>query len=114
VIIGNKDCKHPYSASILNISAMSFGSLSASAVEALNAGAKIGNFAHNTGEGGLSDYHLTHGGDVIRQIGTGYLGCRDEEGNFNPELFVEKAKHTYVKMIELNISQCANTGYGGI
>src|SRR5690625_6073373 len=93
VIIGNKDCKHPSSASILNISAMSFGSLSAAAVEALNAGANIGNFAHNTGEGGLSDYHLKHGGDVIWQIGTGYFGCRDEEGNFNPELFVEKAKH---------------------
>src|SRR5690625_3922531 len=114
VIIGNKDCKHPYSASILNISAMSFGSLSAAAVEALNAGAKIGNFAHNTGEGGLSDYHLKHGGDVIWQIGTGYFGCRDEVGNFNPELFVEKAKHPNVKMIELKISQGAKPGHGGI
>src|SRR5690625_3243127 len=114
VIIGNKDCKHPYSASILNISAMSFGSLSAAAVEALNAGAKIGNFAHNTGEGGLSDYHLKHEGDVIWQIGTGYLGCRDEVGNFNTELFAEKAKHPNVKMIELKISQGAKPGHGGI
>ena len=114
ILIGNKDCKHPYSASLLNISAMSFGAISANAVEALNAGAKIGNFAHNTGEGGLSDYHLKHGGDLIWQIGTGYFGCRNEEGNFNPELFAEKAKHPYVKMIELKISQGAKPGHGGI
>lgn len=114
VMIGNKDCKQPYSASILNISAMSFGSLSAAAVEALNAGAKIGNFAHNTGEGGLSDYHLKHGGDIIWQIGTGYFGCRDEHGNFNPELFAEKSHHPNVKMIELKISQGAKPGHGGI
>src|SRR5690606_22866660 len=79
VTIGNKDCKQPYSASIFNVSAMSFGSLSKQAVEALNGGAKIGNFAHNTGESGLSDYHLKQGGDIIWQIGTGYFGCRDEE-----------------------------------
>jgi len=114
VIIGNKDCKHPYSSSIINISAMSFGSLSANAVEALNGGAKIGNFAHNTGEGGLSDYHLKHGGDVKWQIGTGYFGCRDEKGNFNPELFATNAKHPNVKMIELKISQGAKPGHGGI
>src|SRR5690554_6748763 len=114
VTIGNKDCKQPYSASILNISAMSFGSLSAEAVEALNAGAKIGGFAHNTGEGGLSDYHLKHGGDVIWQIGTGYFGCRDDEGNFNPELFAKNAQHPHVKMIELKISQGAKPGHGGI
>ena len=84
VLIGNKDCKQPYKASILNISAMSFGSLSSHAVEALNAGAKIGGFAHNTGEGGLSPYHLRHGGDIIWQIGTGYFGARDEEGKFCP------------------------------
>ncbi|MCL8007325.1 FMN-binding glutamate synthase family protein [Gelidibacter japonicus] len=113
-IIGNKDCKHPYSASILNISAMSFGALSANAIEALNAGAKIGNFAHNTGEGGLSDYHLKHGGDLIWQIGTAYFGCRYEDGKFNPELFAEKAKHPNVKMIELKISQGAKPGHGGI
>lgn len=114
VIIGNKDCKQPYSASILNISAMSFGALSSNAVEALNGGAKIGNFAHNTGEGGLSDYHLKHGGDLIWQIGTGYFGCRTEEGEFNPELFAEKAKHENVKMIELKLSQGAKPGHGGI
>src|SRR5690554_3696870 len=114
VLIGNKDCKHPYSSSILNISAMSFGSLSSNAIEALNGGAKIGNFAHNTGEGGLSDYHLKHGGDIIWQIGTGYFGCRDEEGNFNPELFAEKSKTPSVKMIELKISQGAKPGHGGI
>ncbi|HUH27273.1 FMN-binding glutamate synthase family protein [Gelidibacter sp.] len=113
-LIGNKACKHPYSASILNIAAMSFGAISANAVEALNAGAKIGNFAHNTGEGGLSDYHLKHGGDLIWQIGTAYFGCRDEEGKFNPELFSEKAKHPNVKMIELKISQGAKPGHGGI
>lgn len=114
VEIGNKDCKQPYSASLLNISAMSFGALSGNAVEALNWGAKIGGFAHNTGEGGISDYHLKHGGDLIWQIGTGYFGCRDEEGNFNPELFAEKAQHPNVKMIELKISQGAKPGHGGI
>lgn len=114
ITIGNKGCKHPYSASILNISAMSFGALSANAVQALNAGAKIGNFAHNTGEGGLSEYHLKHGGDLIWQIGTGYFGCRDENGNFNPELFSKKAQHPHVKMIELKISQGAKPGHGGI
>lgn len=114
VLIGNKDCKHPYSASLLNISAMSFGAISANAVKALNAGAKIGGFAHNTGEGGLSDHHLAEGGDLIWQIGTGYFGCRDEEGKFNPELFAEKSKHPHVKMIELKISQGAKPGHGGI
>src|SRR5690554_4950930 len=114
VLIGNKDCKQPYSASIFNISAMSFGALSSEAVEAFNGGAKIGGFAHNTGEGGLSSYHLKHGGDLIWQIGTAYFGCRDEEGNFNPELFAEKAKHPHVKMIELKISQGAKPGHGGI
>lgn len=114
VTIGNKDCKQPYSSSILNISAMSFGAISGNAVEALNAGAKIGNFAHNTGEGGLSDYHLKHGGDLIWQIGTGYFGCRDDDGNFNPELFEKKATQSNVKMIELKLSQGAKPGHGGI
>src|SRR5690625_2599752 len=114
VEIGNKDCKQPYSASILNISAMSFGALSGVAVEALNWGASLGNFAHNTGEGGISDHHLKHGGDLIWQVGTGYFGCRDEHGNFDPELFAEKAKHPNVKMIELKISQGAKPGHGGI
>ena len=114
VTIGNKDCTQPYSASIFNVSAMSFGSLSSNAIEALNAGAKIGNFAHNTGEGGLSPYHLKHEGDIIWQIGTGYFGCRDDDGNFSGELFAKKAAAPQVKMIELKLSQGAKPGHGGI
>src|SRR5690606_10326578 len=114
VQIGNKDCKQPYSASIFNISAMSYGSLSSNAVEAMNAGAQIGGFAHNTGEGGLSPFHLKHGGDLIWQIGTGYFGCRDDEGKFAPELFAQKAQLPNVKMIEVKISQGAKPGHGGI
>ncbi|MEE9431815.1 MAG: FMN-binding glutamate synthase family protein [Melioribacteraceae bacterium] len=114
IIIGGSECKQPYSASILNISAMSFGSLSKNAVMAMNKGAKLNNFAHNTGEGGLSPYHLKYGGDIIWQIGTGYFGCRDEAGNFNPELFKEQARKNEVKMIEIKISQGAKPGHGGI
>lgn len=114
VVFGNKDCKQPYSASIFNISAMSYGSLSSNAVEAFNAGAKIGGFAHNTGEGGLSDYHLKHGGDLIWQVGTGYFGCRNEDGTFSEELFAKKSQTPNVKMIELKISQGAKPGHGGI
>ncbi|WP_276373279.1 FMN-binding glutamate synthase family protein [Chryseolinea sp. H1M3-3] len=114
VLVGSKDCKQPYSASILNVSAMSFGSLSSHAVEALNAGAKIGSFAHNTGEGGLSPYHLKQGGDIIWQIGTGYFGARDEEGKFSPEAFRKNASRPEVKMIELKLSQGAKPGHGGI
>ena len=114
VVFGNKDCKQPYSASIFNISAMSYGSLSANAVEAMNAGAKIGGFAHNTGEGGLTPHHLKHGGDIIWQIGTGYFGCRTADGNFSPEAFRKKAATPQVKMIEIKISQGAKPGHGGI
>ena len=114
VQVGGPDCKQPYSASILNISAMSFGSLSCNAILALNKGAKLGGFAHNTGEGGLSSYHLKNGGDIIWQIGTGYFGCRDKDGNFNPELFKEKASLDSVKMIEIKLSQGAKPGHGGI
>ncbi|HQU56039.1 MAG: FMN-binding glutamate synthase family protein [Chitinophagaceae bacterium] len=114
VLFGNKDCLQPYNASIYNISAMSYGSLSSNAIEALNGGAKIGGFAHNTGEGGLSPYHLKHGGDIIWQIGTGYFGCRTEDGNFDEELFAKKSTHPHVKMIELKISQGAKPGHGGI
>ncbi|NIG56871.1 FMN-binding glutamate synthase family protein [Chitinophaga sp. Cy-1792] len=114
VTFGGKDCLQPYSASIFNVSAMSYGSLSSNAVEALNAGAKIGNFAHNTGEGGISDFHLKHGGDIIWQIGTGYFGCRDEHGNFSDELFAEKCALPNIKMVELKISQGAKPGHGGI
>lgn len=114
IIFGNKDCKQPYNGSILNISAMSYGSLSSNAVEAMNGGAKIGGFAHNTGEGGLSDFHLRRGGDIIWQIGTGYFGCRNEDGNFSADLFADKAKLPNVKMIEIKISQGAKPGHGGI
>lgn len=114
VLIGNRDCKQPYSASILNISAMSYGSLSKQAVMAMNGGAKLGGFAHNTGEGGISPYHLKAGGDLIWQIGTGYFGCRDNEGKFAPELFAKNAALPQVKMIELKISQGAKPGHGGI
>ncbi|WP_026946450.1 FMN-binding glutamate synthase family protein [Algoriphagus marincola] len=113
VTIGSEFCKKPYSASIFNISAMSFGSLSSNAIKALNLGAKKGKFFHNTGEGGISPYHL-QGGDICWQIGTGYFGCRDEEGNFNLEMFQEKAKLPEVKLIEIKISQGAKPGHGGV
>ena len=113
VVIGGTDCKQPYSASLLNISAMSFGALSKNAVIALNQGAKIGAFAHNTGEGGLSPYHL-QGGDLIWQIGTGYFGCRDNDGKFSPETFSKKSTKEEVKMIEIKLSQGAKPGHGGI
>ncbi len=112
--IGNEACKQPYEASLLNISAMSFGSLSKNAVMAMNKGAKIAGFAQNTGEGGLSPYHLKYGGDVIWQVGTGYFGCRNDDGTFNPETFKENAIKPQVKMIEIKISQGAKPGHGGI
>jgi glutamate synthase domain-containing protein 2 len=113
VTIGEKS-KHPYHASVLNISAMSFGSLSQAAVLALNGGAKDGGFAHNTGEGGLSPYHLQPGGDVIWQIGTGYFGARARDGRFDSARFAENAARPQVKMIELKLSQGAKPGHGGI
>ncbi|WP_452221202.1 FMN-binding glutamate synthase family protein [Lacinutrix salivirga] len=112
--IGGKDCKQPYSSSFLNISAMSFGSLSDNAIMALNKGAKMGNFAHNTGEGGISDYHLKHGGDLIWQIGTGYFGCRKDDGTFNEVTYRENAIRPEVKMIEIKLSQGAKPGHGGM
>ncbi|MCM4169543.1 Isopentenyl-diphosphate delta-isomerase [Arenibacter antarcticus] len=114
LVIGGKDCKQPYSSSLLNISAMSFGSLSNNAILAMNKGAKMGNFAHNTGEGGISDYHLEHEGDLIWQIGTGYFGCRNDDGTFNGESFRESALRPQVKMIEIKLSQGAKPGHGGI
>ena len=114
VLVGGPDCKQPYSASVFNVSGMSYGSLSKNAVLALNSGAKKGNFAHNTGEGGLSPYHLEPGGDVIWQIGTGYFGCRDKSGNFNVEEFAKRATLPTVKMIEIKLSQGAKPGHGGI
>ncbi|MFL0352139.1 FMN-binding glutamate synthase family protein [Xanthomarina sp. GH4-25] len=114
LLIGGKDCKQPYSSSLLNISAMSFGSLSDNAIMALNKGAKMGNFAHNTGEGGISDYHLKYGGDLIWQIGTGYFCCRHDDGTFNEVTFRENAILPEVKMIEIKLSQGAKPGHGGI
>jgi glutamate synthase domain-containing protein 2 len=114
VKFGGPDCSKPYLASPMNISAMSYGALSKHAIMALNKGAKIGNFAHNTGEGGLSPYHLKHGGDIIWQIGTGYFGCRDSNGQFDREKFSQSARLDVVKMIEIKLSQGAKPGHGGI
>ncbi len=114
VRFGEGRCKQPYDASVLNISAMSFGSLSSNAIEALNWGAKLGGFAHNTGEGGISSYHLQHGGDLVWQIGTGYFGARDEQGRFNDDAFSKNASLPNVKMIEIKLSQGAKPGHGGI
>ena len=113
VLIGNHLCMQPYDASIYNIGAMSYGALSKAAIMALNQGAKLGSFAHNTGEGGISEYHLK-GGDLIWQIGTGYFGCRDEKGRFHSLAFRKNALRTQVKMIELKLSQGAKPGHGGI
>jgi len=112
--IGGKDCRQPYSSSLLNVSAMSFGSLSKNAILALNKGAAEGGFAHNTGEGGVSRYHLEGGGDLIWQIGSGYFGCRTAQGEFNPERFEEVAADQRIRMIELKLSQGAKPGAGGI
>ena len=114
ITIGGPDCTAPYSSSLLNISAMSFGSLSPNAILALSGAARDGGFAHNTGEGGISPYHLEPGGDLIWQIGTGYFGCRTPEGTFCERAFAEKAIDTRVKMIELKLSQGAKPGHGGI
>jgi glutamate synthase domain-containing protein 2 len=114
VMVGGPDCKLPYSASIFNISAMSFGSLSQNAILALNGGAFMGNFAHNTGEGGISDYHAEPKGDLIWQIGTGYFGCRHHDGTFSDEAFAARSALPQVKMIEIKLSQGAKPGHGGI
>lgn len=113
VTIGNEQCSQPYSASLFNISAMSFGSLSDRAQISLNRGAKKGGFYHNTGEGGISQFHL-EGGDLCWQIGTGYFGCRDEEGKFSATLFKKYARLENVKMVEIKLSQGAKPGHGGV
>ncbi|MCS6116278.1 FMN-binding glutamate synthase family protein [Shewanella baltica] len=113
VVIGGKDCQQPYSASLFNISAMSFGALSKNAIQALNLGAKAGEFFHDTGEGGISEYHL-QGGDLVWEIGTGYFGCRTENGCFDAEKFKQKANWEQVKMIEIKLSQGAKPGHGGV
>jgi glutamate synthase domain-containing protein 2 len=112
--IGGQEGADPYMASIFNISAMSFGSLSANAILALNRGAKLGGFAHDTGEGAISPYHREHGGDLIWEIGSGYFGCRTADGRFDPGRFAEQAADPQVKMIELKLSQGAKPGRGGI
>jgi glutamate synthase domain-containing protein 2 len=113
VLIGGPDCLQPYLASRLNVSGMSFGALSYRAVKALNEGAKRGKFAHNTGEGGISPYHL-RGGDLIFQVGTGYFGCRTRDGHFDPDQFALQARRAEVKMVELKLSQGAKPSQGGI
>jgi glutamate synthase domain-containing protein 2 len=112
--VGGPDCGKPYSSSVLNVSAMSFGALSANAIRALNKGAKMGGFAHDTGEGGLSSYHRENGGDIIWEIGSGYFGCRTPDGKFSPERFAEQAASEQVKMIEIKLSQGAKPGHGGV
>ncbi|ADR58000.1 Glutamate synthase (NADPH) [Pseudomonas putida BIRD-1] len=114
IAIGGPQCRMPYSASIFNISAMSFGALSANAIAALNRGARMGRFAHDTGEGSISPYHREHGGDLIWEIGSGYFGCRTEDGRFDPQRFAEQARSAQVKMIEIKLSQGAKPGHGGI
>lgn len=114
VRIGGPDCAQPYDASIYNISAMSFGSLSANAISALNRGAAKGGFAHDTGEGGVSLYHKEGGGDLIYQVASGYFGCRNEDGSFSEERFAAQAANPQIRMIELKLSQGAKPGHGGM
>lgn len=114
VLIGGPDCTQPYVASLYNISAMSFGSLSAQAIEALNTGARLGGFAHDTGEGSVSRYHKAGGGDLIYQVASGYFGCRAPDGSFDPEKFRETASLPQIKMIEVKLSQGAKPGHGGM
>ncbi len=113
VVIG-AGCAKPYAASVFNISAMSFGALSANAIRALNKGAKLGGFYHDTGEGSISPYHRENGGDLVWEIGSGYFGCRDEHGRFSEEKFAENAQSGQVKMIEVKLSQGAKPGHGGV
>ncbi|MBD8495001.1 FMN-binding glutamate synthase family protein [Pseudomonas syringae] len=114
VEIGGPQCKQPYSASVFNISAMSFGSLSANAIRALNKGAKLGNFSHDTGEGSISPYHRENGGDLVWELGSGYFGCRTDDGRFDPQKFAKQASEPQVKMVEIKLSQGAKPGHGGI
>lgn len=113
IVIG-RNCAKPYSASVFNISAMSFGSLSANAILSLNAGARKGGFYHDTGEGSISRYHREPGGDLVWEIGSGYFGCRNPDGSFNPDMFRQNATLEQVTMIEVKLSQGAKPGHGGI
>jgi glutamate synthase domain-containing protein 2 len=114
VHVGGPDCTKPYDMALLNVSAMSFGALSANAVLALNWGAAKGGFAQDTGEGGLSKYHLEHGGDLVWELGSGYFGARTKDGGFDADMFADKAAHDSVKMVELKLSQGAKPGIGGV
>jgi len=114
IVIGGPECGKPYSASVFNISAMSFGALSSNAIRALNIGAKKGNFAHDTGEGGYSAYHRENGGDIIWEVGSGYFSCRNPDGTFCAEKFKDNASCQQVKMVELKLSQGAKPGHGGV
>jgi len=114
ITIGGDQCRAPYSASVFNISAMSFGSLSANAIRALNAGAKRGGFYHDTGEGSISVYHREAGGDIVWELGSGYFGCRTDDGHFDPDRFAQQAASEQVKMIEIKLSQGAKPGHGGV
>jgi glutamate synthase domain-containing protein 2 len=114
ITIGGEQCARPYSASIFNISAMSFGALSGAAIRALNAGARRGGFSHDTGEGSISPYHLEMGGDIVWELGSGYFGCRTEDGRFDPDRFAAQAAHEQVRMIEIKLSQGAKPGHGGV
>ncbi|HWA60833.1 MAG TPA: FMN-binding glutamate synthase family protein, partial [Caulobacteraceae bacterium] len=114
ITIGGPQCAKPYSASIFNISAMSFGSLSAAAISALNRGAKMGAFSHDTGEGSISPYHRAGGGDIVWEVASGYFGCRTSDGRFDPDKFAAQAVGEQVKMIEIKLSQGAKPGHGGV
>ncbi|MGE0800277.1 MAG: FMN-binding glutamate synthase family protein [Lautropia sp.] len=114
VMVGGAACSAAYSMSVFNISAMSFGSLSGNAIQALNRGARLGGFAHDTGEGSISRYHRVHGGDLIWEIGSGYFGCRNDDGSFSEARFVDNARQPQVKMIEIKLSQGAKPGHGGM
>jgi hypothetical protein len=114
ITVGGADCRKPYALSLFNVSAMSFGALSANAIRALNRGAKLGNFAHDTGEGGISRYHREFGGDLIWEIGSGYFGCRNEDGSFCADRFAAQAQERQVKMVEIKLSQGAKPGHGGV
>lgn len=114
VNVGGQACQQPYNISLFNVSAMSFGALSGNAIMALNLGAKLGGFAHDTGEGSISRYHREHGGDLIWEIGSGYFGCRNDDGTFNSERFKTNAQSDQVKMIEIKLSQGAKPGHGGV
>lgn len=114
IMIGGPQCSQPFDASLLNIASMSYGALSVNAVRAMNRGAAKGGFWHETGEGGLTRYHLESGADIVWEFGSGYFGCRTAEGTFNPEMFAERVRHPYVKAALIKLSQGAKPGLGGV